>query len=233
MDLELDISEYFSLENCDFASLWKKQEPVFSPLLLLEAYFSKADLGKIEVELPSSVHLENPSLISIGKGTRVEPGACIQGPCIIGEHCTIRSSAYIRERVVIADHCVIGHGTEVKHSLILSHAHAAHFAYIGNSILGSHVNLGAGVKCANYRLDGQEIFCLLKNKKIASGTNKLGAIIGDGVQIGCNCVLSPATFVGKNSFCHPLLSLKGFIPPMSIVKKEERLSILPKGNNFR
>ncbi len=232
MDQELDISQYFSLEDCGFSSLWEEGLAVFSPLLLLDTYFSKLSLGKIETNIPSSVHLENPSLISIGKGTKIEEGVYIQGPCVIGSHCTIRHSAYLRENVLIADHCVIGHGTEVKHSLLLPYAHAAHFAYVGNSILGRKVNLGAGVTCANYRLDGQEIVCSLRGKKIATGTNKLGAMIGDGVQIGCNCVLSPGTFVGKNSFCHPLLSLKGFIPPDSIVKKEERLVIVSKGKSF-
>ncbi len=228
MDQELDISHYFSLENCHFSLLWKKKEAVFSPLLSLTEYFATRALGKIEVSLPPSVYLEDISLISIGKGTIVEPGAYIQGPCVIGEHCRIRSSAYLRDHVLIGDHCVIGHGTEVKQSILLSHVHAAHFSYIGNSILGHHVNLGAGVKCANFRLDGKEILISLKGKKIKSGTNKMGAIIGDGVQIGCNSVLSPATFVGKNSFCYPLLSLKGFIPPNSVVKKEESFQIIPK-----
>jgi UDP-N-acetylglucosamine diphosphorylase / glucose-1-phosphate thymidylyltransferase / UDP-N-acetylgalactosamine diphosphorylase / glucosamine-1-phosphate N-acetyltransferase / galactosamine-1-phosphate N-acetyltransferase len=230
MDKELDISRYFSLSDCKFSFLWEEGGSIFSPLLLLESYFSKHSLGKIEGLVSPSVHLENPDLISIGTGTTVEAGAYIQGPCVIGENCRIRSAAYIRENVLIADHCVVGHGTEIKHSILLSHAHAAHFSYVGNSILGSHVNLGAGVKCANFRLDGKEVVFFCGGKKIATGTNKMGAIIGDRTQIGCNTVLGPATFVGRDSLCYPLLSLRGIIPPMSIVKNEDRLLVSSKRN---
>jgi UDP-N-acetylglucosamine diphosphorylase / glucose-1-phosphate thymidylyltransferase / UDP-N-acetylgalactosamine diphosphorylase / glucosamine-1-phosphate N-acetyltransferase / galactosamine-1-phosphate N-acetyltransferase len=232
MQQELLASTYFSLEDFALSSLWKKEDFAWEALLLLEKYFQKISLGKIEASLSPSVHLENPSLISIGKGSIIEPGVFIQGPCFIGQGCTIRAGAYLRENVWIGDHCVVGHGSEVKHSLFFPHAHAAHFAYVGNSILGKNVNLGAGVKCANYRLDGKEIVISLEGKKIRTGTNKLGAIIGDGAQIGCNCVLNPATFVGKNTHCHPLLTLKGILPADALVKKEDSLQVSSKKKVF-
>jgi UDP-N-acetylglucosamine diphosphorylase / glucose-1-phosphate thymidylyltransferase / UDP-N-acetylgalactosamine diphosphorylase / glucosamine-1-phosphate N-acetyltransferase / galactosamine-1-phosphate N-acetyltransferase len=149
----LSIENFFSLSEIPFGELFLKGEYAWQPLLHLEKFFNNQKLGKIEIKIPASVHLENPELISIGSGTVIEPGAYIKGPCILGKNCTVRHGAYLREFVLAADHCVIGHDTEIKHSILLSKATAAHFAYVGDSILGSHVNLGAGVKCANFRLE--------------------------------------------------------------------------------
>ncbi|MEZ5315244.1 MAG: LpxA family transferase [Chlamydiales bacterium] len=160
-------------------------------------------LGKISGVVEPGVFLPDPEQIVIGKGTIVESGAYIKGPCIIGENCVIRHGAYLRGGVITGNDCLIGHGTEVKHSIFLNGAKAGHFAYVGDSILGNRVNLGAGTKLANLRFDKKNIFIKDGEKKVDSGLRKLGAILGDGSQTGCNAVTRPGVLIEPKSIFHP------------------------------
>ena len=214
----LTSDEFFSLKNFEHISLWEKDESVWMALHSLKEYLNRSTF-QIEIEIPSGVYLTNSSQISIGKGTILEPGVMIQGPCIIGKNCSIRHGAYLRGGIILGNRCVVGHASEVKHSIMLNGASAAHLCYVGDSILGCDVNLGAGVKCANVRLDRKEISIFYEGHKMATGLRKFGAIIGDNTQIGCNSVLNPGTLFGRDSFCHPLLNVGGFIPAASEVKK--------------
>ncbi|MES2274359.1 MAG: UDP-N-acetylglucosamine diphosphorylase [Chlamydiota bacterium] len=213
--------QFFSLQRYAHRSLWKEGEPVWSALAALEGYLRKRKSCQIEIEIPAGVYLARPELISIGKGTVIEPGVYIQGPCIIGKNCIIRHGAYIRESVICGDHCAIGHSSEIKNSILLDYAHATHFVYVGDSILGNWVNLGAGVKCANLRLDRSDVKVFFKGEKINTGLKKLGAIIGDRAQIGCNCVLNPGTLMGKQSVAFPLVNLSGYVPQRHQAKSRE------------
>lgn len=211
-----NLTPYISLETFDHPSLWKENQPIWSALNELKFYLTKMQ-HKIEIDLPEGVFLKNSEMISIGKGTVIEPGVMIQGPCIIGKNCEIRHGAYIRECVILGDGCRIGHAAEIKHSILLNGAKATHFTYVGDSILGNFVNLGAGVKCANLRLDQAYISVLLETRKVDTGLKKFGAVVGDFSQIGCNSVLNPGTLVGKMSFSLPLVSMQGTYPPKSQV----------------
>lgn len=202
-----------------------------SPWVVLSriaGYLQSLPLGQIQGRVAKGAYLEDREKIFLAPGVVVEAGAYIRGPCWIGEGTEIRHGAYIRGNVIVGKHCVIGHDTEVKNSLFLDGAHAAHFAYVGDSILGNRVNLGAGVKCANFKLDGQKIAVFVEGKRIETELRKLGALIGDGVQIGCNAVLNPGTIVGKNTLCYPGLHLTGSIPEGSIVKSTVTLQIHPR-----
>jgi NDP-sugar pyrophosphorylase family protein len=211
-------NHFFSLEEYSHASLFEECQYAWQALERLKTYLQSLKLGKIEIDVPSTVYLVNSESITIGKGSSIEPGAYIEGPCVIGQNCKIRHGAYIRGDVVTGDRCVIGHESELKHSILLNGASAAHFNYVGDSILGNNVNLGAGVKCANLRLDHQPIQVVIHGERINTQLHKLGAIIGDGAQVGCNCVINPGTILGKNSFCFPCLNIYGFIPENSKVK---------------
>lgn len=206
----LSLEPFFDISNFSHKALWQEGLPVWSPLKLLKDYFNSLHLGKIEVEIPDGVFLKHPELISIGKGTVIEPGVFIVGPCVIGENCVISHGAYLRGYVILGDGCVIGHSAEIKHSILLNGAKATHFVYVGDSIIGAGANLAAGVKCANLRLDRQEV--------AGTGMKKFGAIVGDGVQIGCNCVINPGTFIEKGAICYPLLTIGGTILAGSLVK---------------
>jgi NDP-sugar pyrophosphorylase family protein len=153
-------------------------------------------LGKIH---PTAV-LEGD--LFIAAGAKVEPGAFIQGPCWIGEDSEVRQGAYIRGNVVVGRGCVVGHATEVKNAVFLDKAKAGHFAYVGDSVLGRDVNLGAGTKLANFKLDGGNISLNIGGVKTDTGLRKFGALLGDGVQTGCNSVTSPGCILGRESWVY-------------------------------
>lgn len=211
---KFSVSNFFEIASFEHQKLWE-EDFAFYPLLSMEKYLKSVSFA-IKVKLPQQIFLENEEEISIGEGTIIEKGAYIKGPCVIGKNCIIRHGSYLRGNVITGDFCVIGHCSEVKNSVLLNHAAAPHFSYVGDSILGNDVNLGAGVKCANFRLDKKEIVVEADGRSFSF--DKLGAIIGDGSQIGCNSVLSPGVFLCKNVFCYPNLTIKGYIEERGIVK---------------
>lgn len=208
---------FFNLEGFAHKSLFDEETYVWAALKKIRVYLESLPLGKIEGKVDKHAYLDQPHLISIGHGTIVEAGAYIRGPCIIGQNCEVRHGAYIRGDFIAGNRCVIGHATEVKHAIFLDGAHAGHFAYVGDSILGNNVNLGAGTKCANLRLDGKTVPIIWGDKRIDSGLRKLGAILGDGVQLGCNSVTNPGVLMGKHSACLPCVNVRGFIPEEKVV----------------
>ncbi len=151
--------------------------------------------------------------IKIGRNVLIESGALIKEPAIIGDSSEVRQGAYLRGYCLIGQRCVVGHTTEVKHSIFLNDAKAGHFAYIGDSILGGAVNLGAGTKLANLRFIRGEVMVKTPEGAINSGLRKFGAVFGDRTQTGCNAVTSPGTVIGRAgiimsnttvpSGCHP------------------------------
>ena len=158
------------------------------------------------------------SNIWVGEGTVVEPGALIKGPTIIGHNTEIRQGAYVRGNCLIGNRCVVGHTTEVKTSIMLDGAKAGHFAYIGDSILGNDVNLGAGTKLANLKIVQVEMKLRVEGQTYTTGLKKLGAILGDHVETGCNSVTSPGTLLGKASLVYPCVNVPGgFYPSRSVI----------------
>lgn len=147
--------------------------------------------------------------IHLGPGTVVEPGALIKGPTCIGSHTEVRQGAYIRGKCIVGSRCVVGHTTEMKSSVMLDGAKAGHFAYIGDSILGGESNLGAGTKLANLKIVEGNVRIRMDSLNIDTGLRKFGAILGDGVEIGCNAVTNPGTLLGKKAMVCPAMSVPG------------------------
>lgn len=209
--------EFFDLETFAHRPIFS-DGPVWEALKNISPYLNSLKLGVIEGEVAKGAILVNPESITIGKGSVVEPGAYIKGPCVIGQNSEIRHGAYIRGQAIIGNRCVVGHATEVKNAIFLDGAHAGHFSYIGDSILGNKVNLGAGAKLANLRFDGKPIVICYEKRKIETLLRKFGAILGDHVQLGCNSVTNPGTLMGKGSFCLPCMTVNGVVEPLSTVK---------------
>lgn len=156
--------------------------------------------------------------IALGPGVVVEPGALIKGPTIIGAHTEIRQGAYVRGKCIVGDRCVVGHTTEMKHSVMLNDAKAGHFAYIGDSILGGNSNLGAGTKLANLKIKSGSVQINIGGQVVDTGMRKLGAILGDNVQVGCNTVTNPGALVGRGSMVFPVVSVRSkYYEPNCIV----------------
>ena len=150
-------------------------------------------------------------LIVIEQGAVIEDLAYIDGPTYIAKGAKVRHGAYLRGGVYLGENCVAGHTTEIKDSLLVFSSKAAHFAYLGNSILGSNVNLGAGTKLANLRLDHRNIIVKAGQNRIDTGLKKFGAIFGDNAQSGCNSVTNPGTICLNYAAILPTKNATGII----------------------
>ena len=215
--MSIKLEDFFELDNFAHKALWKNIE-LFSALINLPNYLKKLPLGQIKSPIPKGAALINPESIFIDEDVIIETGTLIIGPCYISRESTIRHGAFLRGNVFLSEKSVVGHATEVKNSIFLEGAAAPHFAYVGDSILGRNVNLGAGVKCANLTLKRKEVVLDIDGEKVKTGLRKLGAIIGDNVQIGCNTVLNPGTVISRDSLIYPSINVGGFVPSGSVVK---------------
>lgn len=210
---------FFDLSSFEHADLFEGIENIWEVLGRLHTYLLAHTPE--ENEIRGKVH---PGAYLIGKHilieeqALVEPGAYIEGPCIIGRGSHVRHGAYIRSDTLAARDSLIGHATETKNAILLPESKAAHFAYIGDSILGQRVNLGAGTKLANFQLGGRVISVRINGQRYSTGRNKLGAILGDDCQLGCNSVCNPGTFLGPRSLVHALVSVSGYHPAATKLK---------------
>ena len=183
----------------------------------------------LAIAMPPDVHLIGDRIV-IGKGTRILPGAIIEGPVRIGEDALIRGGAYIRGGCWIGDGCVVGASTEIKRAILLEGAKAPHLNYVGDSILGRNANLGAGTILSNFRHDAGEIRIPVEGSEpISTGRRKLGAILGDDCMTGCNSVLNPGTVVGQGSHLYSGVQLRsGIYPARSLIKLRQQLEIVER-----
>lgn len=189
---------FFDYKNEEFAVIFNSKKPVWQAL------------SKINIFLQKNIII-HPTVI-------IEPCVHIIGPAFIGKNTILRSGAYIRENVIIGEKCIIGHGSEIKNSIILSNSVAAHFNYVGDSIVGRNVNIAGGASFANLRLDRQKVTIKYQNEKIHTNLEKFGAVIGDNTQIGMHAVLNPGTIIGKNCIIYPQSSVNGFYKAESKIK---------------
>jgi NDP-sugar pyrophosphorylase family protein len=215
--LDLPPKMFFDLKNYRHAKLFTGCQYPWEALSNISDYLASITGNVKESQYPG-VYFVNPESIYIDEECVIEAGAFIQGPCFIGRGTAVRHGAYIRGNVVTGEYCVIGHTTEVKGSILLDKAHAAHFNYVGDSILGNNTNLGAGAKIANLRLDGKEIYIQVEDERVGTGMRKLGVILGDGSQIGCNAVTNPGTIIGPHAKWYPCVNRGGYFPPNSVIK---------------
>jgi len=173
-------------------------------------------LTELEPVLAGSVHptavVEGP--VRLEAGARIGPHAYVTGPAWLLSGATIGHGARVRGGVVMGAGATVGHASEVKRAILLEDAKAPHFNYVGDSLLGRRVNLGAGVKCANLKTLGRGV----RVGETQTGLRKLGAMLGDDVSIGCNAVLAPGTLIGAGSVVYANASVRGVIAPRTLVK---------------
>ena len=174
----------------------------------------------IQATLDSEEYYSPTPGVMISKGATVAPSAVICAPTIIMRGAEVRHCAYIRGSAVIGEGAVIGNSSEIKNSIIFNGAEIPHFNYVGDSIIGKRAHLGAGAVTSNIKSDRTNVTIRCEDRKIETGMRKLGAILGDGVEIGCGTVLNPGTVIGRGTTVYPLSSVRGVIPQGSIYKRE-------------
>lgn len=212
----------------ELASRWDPHRPWSLLGDALDEALEALPSSAIEPLLEPGVELVGDR-IAIGAGTRIHSGARIEGPIRIGRGVTIRTGAYLRSGCWIGDGCVVGANAEIKHSILLDGAKAPHLNYVGDSVLGAGVNLGAGTILSNFRHDAAEIAIPTDDGPIPTGRRKLGALLGDAALTGCNCVLHPGTLVGAGTHLYPGVHLRpGLYPADAIVKLRQELQIVAR-----
>lgn len=154
----------------------------------------------------------------ISKTARIAPSATVCGPAVIGHGSELRTGAFLRGSTLVGDGCVVGNSVELKNCILFDGVQVPHFNYVGDSILGYRAHLGAGAVTSNVKSDKTQVSVRFQRDCIPTGRKKLGAILGDGVEIGCNCVLNPGCVIGAGSRVYPLSSVRGYVPENCIYK---------------
>ena len=158
--------------------------------------------------------------IWIAKSATVYPSAYIKGPAIIGENAEVRHCAFIRGNAIVGKNCVVGNSTELKNVILFNSVQVPHYNYVGDSVLGFKSHMGAGSITSNVKSDKTLVVIKSGEEKIETGLKKMGAILGDCVEVGCGSILNPGSIIGANSNVYPLSSVRGVIPAGSIYKKQ-------------
>lgn len=160
--------------------------------------------------------------VFVGKNVTIASTAVINPPCIIGSNTEIRPGAYIRGAVIIGENCVIGNSTELKNCVLFDNVQVPHYNYVGDSVLGNNTHMGAGAICSNVKADGKSVVIHGISEHM-TGLRKVGAMLGDGADVGCGCVLNPGTVIGKRTSVYPLNALRGVYPEDCIVKSSDNI----------
>ncbi len=162
----------------------------------------------------------------LAKDAKIYPNNYIAGPCIIGHGTEVRPGAFIRGNALVGDNCVVGNSTELKNVILFDNVQVPHYNYVGDSILGYKTHMGAGSITSNVKSDKTLVVIHNGKQDIPTGRKKVGAMLGDGAEVGCGSVLNPGTVIGRDSNIYPLSSVRGTVPANSIFKAQN--NIVPK-----
>ena len=154
----------------------------------------------------------------IAKDAKIYPNNYIAGPCIIGHRTEVRPGAFVRGNALVGDDCVVGNSTELKNVILFDNVQVPHYNYVGDSILGYKSHMGAGSITSNVKSDKTLVVIKDGAEKIETGRKKVGAMLGDGVEVGCNSVLNPGTVLGRGASVYPTSCVRGVIPANAIFK---------------
>ncbi len=157
--------------------------------------------------------------IWIARSAKVAPTACLNGPLIVDEEAEIRHCAFVRGSAIVGKGAVVGNSTELKNVVLFNRVQVPHYNYVGDSILGYKAHMGAGSITSNVKSDKTLVKIKGQGEEIETGLKKVGAMLGDGVEVGCNSVLNPGTVVGRESNIYPTSCVRGVVPAHSILKK--------------
>ena len=228
MHRRVKASEFFALPPslARFAKFFPAAATPWDWLKQIAAALETVEAGAPGPKIPPGVHLEGK--VWLHPTVKLPPFAVIQGPAYLGAHTQIRPGAFIRGNVIAGENCVLGNSSEFKNCLLLDGVQAAHFNYVGDSLLGNGAHLGAGVICSNLRLDQGEVMVRLPNDTIATGLKKFGAVIGDKAEIGCNAVLNPGSLIGPRALVLPCTAFSGYVAANTVARTRHAITMMPR-----
>ncbi len=214
------------LEEMKITSLYDLNETIAAGLLE-QAEYPWEVLGEIGnfirqlgAALPQDKFEKRGEDVWVAKSASVAPTACLNGPCIVDEGAEVRHCAFVRGSAIIGKNAVVGNSTELKNVILFNRVQVPHYNYVGDSILGFRAHMGAGSITSNVKSDKTLVVVKTREALVETGLKKFGAMLGDGVEVGCNSVLNPGTVIGRNTNIYPLSRVRGFIPAGSIYKEE-------------
>ena len=208
----LDLSRSLAGEYlAQFEYPWQALEGIKEMILTLGAALPKEEYDEV-----------GPN-VWVHKSAAVAPTAYLGAPCIIGAETEVRHCAFIRGSALVGAHCVVGNSVELKNVILFDNVQVPHYNYVGDSILGYKSHMGAGSLTSNVKSDKTLVVIKDGDTRIETGRKKVGAILGDYVEIGCNSVLNPGTVIGRHTTVYPGSSVRGAIPANSIYKRESEV----------
>lgn len=222
----LKANDFFTLsKDFHFKDSFSLNDAPWEWVAKIKDSLSNFTFEKLAIEIPSNLSIKGQ--VYIDPTVKLPPYGSIEGPCYIGKNTELRPGIYIRGNVIVGESCVLGNSCEFKNTLILDNAQIPHFSYIGDSIIGNKAHLGAGVICSNLRLDQKDIKTFdLERKSYDTKMRKLGAIVGDGVEVGCNAVLNPGSLLLAHSMVYPNTTFSGTLNSGEIAHSEQKLKII-------
>lgn len=219
------ISNMYTLSETIAAGLFEGAEYPWEVLPKIHDFI--LELGK---NLPADKFEKRGEDIWIAKSATVAPTACLNGPLIVDEEAEIRHCAFVRGNAIVGKGAVVGNSTELKNVVLFNKVQVPHYNYVGDSVLGFKSHMGAGSITSNVKSDKTLVVVKSAGEKIETGLKKMGAMLADHVEVGCNSVLNPGTVIGRNSNIYPTSCVRGCIPANSIYKNEKE--IVEKATSF-
>ena len=211
----IKIRDMYSLEETIALDLLEKFEYPWEVLPHIKEYIIK--LGN---SLPEDIYDKKGDDIWIAKSAKVFDSAYIGGPCIIDEEAEVRHCAFIRGSAIVGKRAVVGNSTELKNVILFNKVQVPHYKYVGDSILGYMSHMGAGSITSNVKSDKTLVVIKNGEELIETGIKKVGAMLADNVEVGCNSVLNPGTVICTDTNIYPTSCVRGVIPPHSIYKEK-------------
>ena len=212
---QLQIQNLYDLTQTIAAPLFEGATYPWELLPKISAFI--IELGN---RLPEDKYEKRGENVWIAKSATVFPTAYINGPCLIDEEAEVRHCAFIRGNAIVGKGAVVGNSTELKNVILFNKVQVPHYNYVGDSILGYKSHMGAGSITSNVKSDKTLVVVKSPYGNIETGLKKMGAMLGDNVEVGCNSVLNPGTVIGRCSNVYPTSMVRGFIEPDSIYKKQ-------------
>ena len=215
----ITVSELYDLKETIASELLKEVTYPWEALPKIHDFI--ISLGE---RLPKEIYEERGEHIWVAKSAKVAPTACLNGPLIVDADAEIRHCAFVRGNAIVGKGAVVGNSTELKNVILFNKVQVPHYNYVGDSILGYKSHMGAGSITSNVKSDRTLVTVKGEGISIETGLKKMGAMLGDNVEVGCNSVLNPGTVIGRNTNIYPASMVRGVIPADSIYKKATEIA---------
>ncbi len=220
MKEKLKNQNFFDITQTIAASLFSETDYPWEILPKINAFILEAG-----PKLPADEYNQVAKDIWIEKSAKVAESASITGPAIIGKDTEVRHCAFIRGNAIVGEGSVVGNSTELKNVILFNKVQVPHYNYVGDSILGYKAHMGAGSITSNVKSDRTLVTVSYSGERIQTKLKKVGALIGDNVEVGCNSVLNPGSIIGRGSQIYPLSMVRGYVPEDSIYKNANEIVI--------